>query len=32
MTQTCSLALQPATEDDLPFLLTLRKTTIRNTC
>jgi len=29
MTQTCSLALQPATEDDLPFLLTLRKTTMQ---
>ena len=28
MTQTCSLALQPATEDDLPFLLALRKTTM----
>ena len=29
MTQTCSLALQPATEDDLPFLLALRKTTMQ---
>ena len=29
MTLTCYLALQPATEDDLPFLLALRKSTMQ---
>ncbi|WP_278488514.1 GNAT family N-acetyltransferase [Achromobacter insolitus] len=29
MTLSCSLALQPATEDDQPFLLTLRKSTMQ---